>query len=355
MEVTHLGQSDLFVSKYCLGTMTFGEQVSRYDAHKILDCAFERGINFIDTAEMYSVPARSETFGISEHIIGEWFKLNPAKRSQMICATKVSGPSRGMPWIRSGGANISIAEIEQACNSSLRRLQTDVIDLYQIHWPYRHVPAFGSIYFEPSKDDPSLISIYKQLEALNNLVAAGKIRAIGLSNETSYGVHEFLRIAEEFNFAKIVSIQNPYCLINRSIENSLDESLFRLKISLLAYSPLAFGLLTGKYDSCGFDSDSSPRDARISKFESVRKQRWGRAESLESARLYNKLAVENNLTPTQLALGFCNTKWQVTSTIIGVTSLSQLNENIDAADIKLDSSILDSINRIRSKNWDPAA
>lgn len=335
--------------------MTFGEQVSPSDAHRILDRAFECGINFIDTAEMYSVPPRSETFGLSELIIGDWFKKNPSKRSSMVCATKLAGPSRGMPWIRGDTNNITSSDIEDACNASLARLQADVIDLYQIHWPYRNVPAFGSIYFDPAKDDLSLIPIYDQLDALNKLVKAGKVRAIGLSNESPYGLHEFLKVAKEFNFPEVVSVQNPYCLINRSVENALDESLFRLKVSLLGYSPLAFGLLTGKYDVDGFEGESSPQNARMCKYESVRRQRWGRVNSLKASREYNQLARENNLTPTQLALGFCNTKWQVTSTIIGVTSVQQFDENIMAAEITLNSEILDAINLIRSKYWDPAA
>jgi len=355
MEKVNLGLSGILISKYCLGTMTFGEQVSQSDAHRILDRAYERGINFIDTAEMYSVPPKAKKFGLSELIIGDWFKKNPSKRSSMVCATKISGPSRGMPWIRSGVNNISTSDIEDACNSSLVRLQTDVIDLYQIHWPYRNVPSFGSIYFDPAKDDLSLITIYDQLNALHKLVKAGKVRSIGLSNESPYGLHEFLRVAKEFNFPEVVSVQNPYCLINRSVENALDESLFRLKVSLLAYSPLAFGLLTGKYDLGGFEGEFTPKNGRIRKYESIRRQRWGRENSLEAARKYNKLALENNMTPIQLALGFCNTKWQVTSTIIGVTSMQQLNQNIDAADITLNSSILDSINFIRSKYYDPAA
>ena len=355
MEKVSLGLSDIHISKICLGTMTFGEQVSEDEAYRILDVAYENGINFIDTAEMYSVPPKAETFGASELILGDWFKKNPGKRSNMVCATKISGPSRGMPWVRGGANNISPSDIENACNASLVRLQTDVIDLYQIHWPYRNVPAFGSIYFEPVKDDLSLISIYEQLDALNKLVSAGKVRAIGLSNESPYGLHEFLKVAKEFHFPEVVSVQNPYCLINRSVENGLDESLFRLKVSLLAYSPLAFGLLTGKYDVGGFEGKFAPQNARICKYESVRRQRWGRANSLEAAREYNKLARENNLTPIQLALGFCNTKWQVTSTIIGVTSIQQLIENINAAEMMLDPEILDAINLIRSRYWDPAA
>lgn len=348
-----LGNSKLNVSALCLGTMTFGEQVNENISHQILDLAFERGINFFDTAEMYPVPASYGTYGNTEAIIGKWFKKNPSKRGKVICATKIAGPARGMPWIR-GGVDIVAHDFEEACNQSLRRLQTDVIDLYQIHWPIRHVPSFGQIYFDPQKMQSNLLSIHDQLAALNKLVKAGKVRAIGLSNETPYGVHEFIRLAEQYDLPRIVSVQNPYCLINRSVENALDESLFRLGVSLLAYSPLAFGLLTGKYDDAGLIGESALSDARLTKYDSFRKQRWGRESALITARLYNQLARDQGLTPTQLALAFCLNKWQVSSTIIGVTSCAQLEENIKAAGIKLDQSILDSIDAIRSQHRDPA-
>ena len=254
------------ISKFTLGTMTFGEQVSERDSYKILDFAFDKGINLIDVAEMYPVPTDRKTFGFSEEIVGRWFKKNPTKRTSLICATKISGPARNLDWIR-GGGKINADDFEKACNASLSRLQTDVIDLYQIHWPIRHVPSFGQIYFDPSKDEQNIISIHEQLIALNTLVKAGKVRAIGLSNETPYGIHEFLRIAKDYDLPKIASVQNPYCLINRGIENAMDESLHRLSIPLLAYSPLAFGLLTGKYDQTGFTGLNAPSEARMTKFE----------------------------------------------------------------------------------------
>lgn len=333
--------------------MTFGEQVSFGDSYKILDHAYETGINFIDTAEMYPTPACEDTYGYTEKILGNWFKNNPSKRKQIICATKIAGPSRGMPWIRDG-RNIAAEDFEEACNQSLRRLQTDVIDLYQIHWPTRHVPVFGQIYFDSQKDDINSLPIREQLIALEKLVKAGKVRSIGLSNETPYGVHEFIRLAEQYDLPRIVSVQNPYCLLNRSVENALDESLYRLGVSLLAYSPLAFGLLTGKYDSSGFTGDLAPKEARMIKYESFRKQRWGRESALSAARLYNQLAKENGLKPAQLALAYCVNKWQVASTLIGVTSCAQLEENISAASIKLDESLMDAIDKIRLQYRDPA-
>ena len=330
MNNIQLGRSDLHVTPICLGTMTFGEQVNEADAHRILDRALERGVNFLDTAEMYSVPARAETFNATEKIIGNWFASRPAARQHMQVATKVAGPARGMPWVRNGSTNLTAADIVAACEDSLQRLKVDVIDLYQIHWPVRHVPAFGMLYFDPAKDKPGLSSIHEQLEALGRLVQAGKVRAIGLSNESPYGVHEFVRLAEQHGLPRIASVQNPYCLVNRTVENALDETLYRLGVSLLAYSPLGFGLLTGKYDASGFTGAQAPQDGRFAKYDTVRAQRWGRPEALAAARRYNALAREHGLTPTQLALAFCYTKWQVASTIIGVTSLAQLDENLDA-------------------------
>ena len=235
----------------------------------------------------------------------------------------------------------------------MRRLQTDVIDLYQIHWPARHVPAFGMAHFDPAKDRPTL-SIHAQLEALGGLVKAGKVRAVELSNETPYGVHEFVRLAEQHGLPRVATIQNAYCLINRTFENALDETCHRLGVSLLAYSPLGFGLLTGKYDVSGATGPGAPADGRIARYESVRKQRWGRPEALAAARRYNALAREHGLTPTQLALAFCYTKWQVTSTIIGVTSVAQLDENLDAWSTTLSPGVLKAIDAIRWEVRDPA-
>jgi len=354
MKTIQLGQSDLHVTPICLGTMTFGEQVSEPDAHAILDRALARGVNFLDTAEMYSVPARAETCNATEKIIGNWFASRPGARQQMVLATKVAGPSRGMPWIRNGSTNLTGVDIVAACDDSLKRLKTDVIDLYQIHWPVRHVPAFGLMYFDPAKDDPAASSIHEQLEALGRLVQAGKVRAIGLSNETPYGVHEFVRLAEQHGLPRVATVQNPYCLVNRTVENALDETLHRLGVSLLAYSPLGFGLLTGKYDASGFTGPQAPQDGRIAKFETVRKQRWGRPEALEAARRYNALARAHGLTPTQMALAFCYSKWQVASTIIGVTSLTQLEEDLDAWGTTLSPELLEAIDAIRKELRDPA-
>lgn len=353
MNLIPLGASELRVTPICLGTMTFGEQVGEADSHAILDRALERGINFIDTAEMYAVPARAETCGATETIVGRWLASRPGAREKIVLATKVAGPSRGMPWIRGEQSGLTRAEILAACDASLRRLQTEVIDLYQIHWPARSVPAFGKIYYDPVEEKPCA-SIHEQLEALAELVRAGKVRAIGLSNETPYGVHEFVRLAEAHGLPRVATVQNPYCLINRTVENGLDETMHRLGVSLLAYSPLGFGLLSGKYDASGFESPIAP-EGRMSRYESMRKQRWGRADSLVAARRYNALAREHGLTPTQLALAFCYTKWQVASTIIGVTSLAQLDECLDAWGTTLAPELLQAIDQIRWEHRDPAA
>ena len=347
-----LGTSALQVTPICLGTMTFGEQVNEATAHSILDRSFERGVNFLDTSEMYSVPAKAQTCGATETMLGNWLAKRPEVRDKLVLATKVAGPTRGMPWIREG-TGMTSQDIVNACHASLKRLQTDVIDLYQIHWPERHVPAFGAAYYDPKKET-STTPIQEQLETLAGLVQAGKVRAIGLSNETPYGVHEFVRLAEQHGLPRVATTQNPYCLINRTFENGLDETCHRLNVSLLAYSPLGFGLLTGKYDASGTDGPQAPQGARISTYETVRKQRWGRAEALVAARRYNALAREHGLTPAQMALAFCYTKWQVASTIIGVTSLAQLDADLDAWGTSLSPELLAAIDAIRWELRDPA-
>jgi aryl-alcohol dehydrogenase-like predicted oxidoreductase len=352
MKTIRLGQSDLFVTPICLGTMTFGEQVDEATAHDILDRSLERGVNFVDTAEMYAVPPRAETFNATEKIMGNWFAKRPGAREKLVIATKVAGPSRNMPWIRGGSPDLTGDDILQACDGSLKRLQIEVIDLYQIHWPVRSVPAFGGVYYQPKDDEGT--PIHAQLEALQKLVQAGKVRAVGLSNETPYGVHEFVRLAEQYGLPRVATVQNSYSLLNRSVENGLDETLHRLGVSLLAYSPLSFGLLSGTYDDTGLTGPGAPAEARLTKFESSRKQRWGRPEALAAAKRYSALAREHGLTPLQLALAFCYTKWQVASTIIGVTSVAQFDECLDAWGTPLSKDLLTQIDAIRWELRDPA-
>lgn len=352
MDKVQLGTSDLHVTPICLGTMTFGEQVNATDAHAILDRSLDAGINFIDTAEMYAVPAKAETCGATETIIGDWFAKHPGARQKVVLATKVAGPSRGMPWVREG-SGLTAQDILNSCEGSLKRLKTDVIDLYQIHWPERHVPVFGMAYFDPAKDK-SVTSIHEQLQALAQLVKAGKVRHIGLSNETPYGVHEFVRLAEQHGLPRVATVQNPYCLVSRTYDNALDETMYRLKVSMLAYSPLGFGLLTGKYDDLDLGGPLLPEGGRIARYDSMRKQRWGRPEALAAACRYNQLARDNGLTPTQMALAFCYHRWSVASTIIGVTSLAQLEQDIAAWQVQLSPELLKQIDAIRWELRDPA-
>jgi aryl-alcohol dehydrogenase-like predicted oxidoreductase len=322
---------------------------------------------------MYSVPTKAETYGATETIIGRWFAKHRGLRNKVTLASKVAGPARGMNWVRGGGHTVRAADFVAACDASLARLQTDTIDLYQLHWPNRNAPAFGNIYFDPAKE-AEFTSVHEMLEAVALLIKAGKIRHFGLSNETPYGIGEFIKASEMHGLPRIVSTQNPYCLTNRSVENGLDESLFHYKVGLLAYSPLAFGALTGKYDvvspttASGMATGGGPQGStteeaialadaakgRLAQFESMRKQRWGREDALESARAYNALARRHGLTPTQMALAFCYGKWQVTSTIIGATSLAQLDENIDAWGTTLSPELLCEIDQLRWKHRDPA-
>ncbi len=346
-----LGRSDLRVTPICLGTMTFGEQVDEPSAHALLDHAVARGVNFIDTAEMYSVPAKPETYGATERIIGNWFAARPGVRNQVVLGTKVAGPGRNMGWVRNGSADLKPAHIVQACDDSLARLRTDCIDLYQIHWPNRNAPCFGTLYFDPRKDTEQT-SIHDQLNALAGLVKAGKVRHIGLSNETPWGLGEFIRLADQHGLPRAATVQNAYSLSHRLADNGLDESMYRYQVSLLAYSPLAFGALTGKYDEV--DLNGSDKPGRLAIFESMKKQRWARPESLEVARLYNALARRHGLTPTKMALAFCYTNWRVASTIIGVTTKAQLDENIDAWGTTLSPEVLAMIDAIRLKYRDPA-
>ncbi|HSB22015.1 MAG TPA: aldo/keto reductase [Burkholderiaceae bacterium] len=352
MEHVTLGRGGPAVSRVGLGTMTFGEQVSRDDAFAILDRALDRGVTLIDTAEMYPVPARAETFTTTETILGEWFAARPGARQRVVLATKVAGPGRGMKWVRGGAGDLTPADITAACEASLRRLRTDVIDLYQIHWPNRNVASFGSVYFDPGKDAQQT-SIHDQLQALTALVRAGKVHHIGLSNETPWGLSEFIRVAEAHGLARVVSVQNPYTLVNRVVDNGLDEAMHRTGVSLLAYSPLGFGTLTGKYDETGPDAER-PQMGRLARFASMRAQRWGRAETLAAARRYNALAREAGLTPTRMALAFVYGNWRVASTLLGVTTVAQLDECLDAWGTTLQPDLLAKIDAVRWQMRDPA-
>lgn len=345
MEKITLGTSDLTISKICLGTMTFGEQNTEADAHSQLDYALERGINFIDTAEMYPVMPRAETQGRTESYIGSWLKKS-GKRSSIVLATKAAGPSRGMNWIRNGRNDFDAANLRAAVDASLHRLQTDYIDLYQLHWPSRNAPIFGQITFDPQNEHPS-VAIDETLTALAELIKAGKIRHIGVSNETPWGVCEFIKQSETKGLPRIASIQNAYSLVNRSFESGLDEVCFRENVGLLAYSPLAFGQLSAKY------LDNPNAHGRLTIFPANWSPRYMRSSVADAVKRYAALARANGMTPAQMALAWCYSRQFVTSTIIGATSLAQLKEDIDALSVSLPELVLNDINTIHREITNP--
>lgn len=345
MDYRQLGDSDLEVSELSLGTMTFGQQNSLEDAKAQLDLAFEAGVNFIDTAEMYPVPARAETQGRTEEFVGAW--LAERDRESVILATKAAGPAARLPWIRSAERRLDRANLEQALHDSLRRLRTDYIDLYQLHWPDRYVPLFGAPDYDPSGDRDS-VPIAEQLDVLGDFVRTGKVCYIGLSNETPWGVSEFCRLARELNLPKVVSIQNAYSLANRVFEIHLAETCYRHQVGLLAYSPLAFGLLTGKYLH-----GNQPVGARLSEFAGFG-ARYQKPNMDEAVQAYADLARQYGLRPAQLALAFARSRWFVTSVILGATSLAQLKENLSAADIALTDEMLADLNAIHARYPNPA-
>jgi aryl-alcohol dehydrogenase-like predicted oxidoreductase len=341
MKKIQLGNSELHVSPICLGSMTFGEQNTEAEAHSQLDYALERGINFIDTAEMYPVMPRAKTQGLTERFIGTWLKKS-GKRSDVILATKVAGPSVNLSWIRNGRNDLDAANIRAAVEGSLQRLQTDYVDLYQLHWPSRNVPIFGQASFEPASER-TYVAIEETLAVLGELVKAGKIRQIGVSNESPWGVCEYIKQSEMKGLPRIASIQNPYHLANRHYETSfLDEVCFRENVGLLAYSPLAFGQLTGKY------LDNPQAHGRLTIFPPSWSPRYIRPAVVEATRQYAALARANGLIPTKMALAWCYSRWFVASTIIGATNLAQLKENIDAFSITLPDHIIRSINVIHA-------
>ncbi len=344
MKFAKLGNTQINVSKICLGTMTWGEQNTQQDAFDQMNFAMEKGINFFDTAELYSVPPKKETFGSTETIIGKWLTEKRC-REKIILATKVVGRS-GMKWFRNKETRLNETQIFEAINGSLKRLGTDYIDLYQLHWPDRQSNFFGKLDYE-HKDESDFIEIKTQLISLDKLVKQGKIRYIGLSNETPWGLMKFLSLSEKHALPRVVSIQNPYSLLNRSFEVGLAEISVREKCGLLAYSPLAFGMLTGKYDD-----GKNPKGARLTKYSGVY-TRYTKNKGKIISKEYNTLAKDFGLTPTQMALAFVNSKKFVTSNIIGATSLSQLEENINSVDIDLNHDLEEKINLIHQNQPNP--
>jgi aryl-alcohol dehydrogenase (NADP+) len=345
MEYHTLPGTELNVSKVCLGTMTWGQQNTEAEAHEQLDYAVAQGINFIDTAEMYPVPPNAQTQGRTEKHLGTW--LVGQKRDRLYVATKVAGPGR-RDWIRGGRTDLTKDVIAEAVDTSLARLQTDYIDIYQIHWPQRNVPMFGSTEFDPSKekDGPS---IHDQVAGMAAMIKAGKIRHYGLSNETAWGVCQFREAARKLGLPGPVTLQNSYSLISRNVENDLAETLFREKMSLLAYSPLAAGILSGKYLG-----GVKPAGARFTLFDSLG-IRFRKPMVSEAVEAYSTLAKQRKLTLVQLALGYVASRWFLGASIIGATSMAQLKEDIAAAQITPDAETLEEIRRIQLRYPNPAA
>ena len=344
MEYRRLGDSPLEVSALCLGTMTFGEQNSATEAHDQLDRALAAGINFFDCAEMYPVPSRRETSGASERILGQW--LARQRRDQLVIATKVAGPNRGMDWIRGGPLSLDAANIRTAIEGSLERLGTDYIDLYQIHWPARNQPMFGGWQFDPTAEHDAT-PIRDQLDALAALVAEGRIRHIGVSNEHPWGILQFLRLAELHGLPRIVSTQNAYSLVNRVYDYGLAELCHREKVSLLAYSPLGFGHLSGKY------LGTPPADSRLARFPAFGR-RYAGEHVRPAVEAYAELARRHGISPATMALFFVYHRWCVTSTIIGATSLTQLEENLAAWKFQPGHELLAAIDAIHCRHSNPA-
>ena len=345
MKLNKLGESELRVSEIGLGSMTWGEQNSERDAHLQLDFALAHGINFIDTAEMYPVPPSARSYARTETYLGSW--LAGQRREQLVIASKVVGPTR-RDWVRGGRTELTRENMTEAVNDSLARLKTDYIDLYQIHWPGRNVPMFGVTRFDPSKEAPA-VPILEQIETMAGLIQAGKIRHYGLSNETTWGVCEFLRVARAHGLPPPLTIQNAYSLVNRMFDGELAEASFRERVPLLAYSPLAMGMLSGK-----FAGGVQPPRARLTQFPDFG-ERYRREQVRAAADEYCRLAQSRGLSPAEMALAFVRTRWFVASSLIGATDLAQLKQNIDSVKVELDAATLEGIDAIHRRYPSPAA
>ncbi len=342
MEYKILGNSDLKVSKICLGSMTFGEQNSELEAHEQLDYALANGVNFIDTAEMYPVPPRQQTQGTTEAFIGNWLAKRKC-RDQVIIASKVAGPGM-MDYLRDG-AQLIRSHMEQALEESLQRLQTDYIDLYQVHWPARNTNFFGKLGYQ--YDDSSSTPISETLEVLSDFVKSGKIRYIGISNETPWGAMQYLNFSEQNQWPRIITIQNPYSLLNRTYEIGLAEFSHRERVDLLAYSPLGFGVLTGKYLQ-----DDGLSKARLTLFEGY--TRYSNKQAKTATKKYVMLAEQLGLSATHMALAYVNSRPFLGANIIGATSIEQLKENIESAEIILSADVIEQIEYIHREIPNPS-
>ena len=339
MKYNKLGNTEIKVSTICLGTMTWGEQNTEKDAHNQLDYATDNGVNFIDTAEMYPVPPRKETQGRTEAYIGTWLK-SYKKRDKLVLATKVTGRDTEFPYLRGGETRLDKKNIVAALNASLKRLQTDYVDLYQLHWPDRNTNFFGQLGYVHEKNDDS-IDLLETLEIMADLVKSGKVRHIGISNESPWGLMKFMQLSEKYNLPRMVSIQNPYSLINRTFEIGLAECAIREKCGLLAYSPLAFGVLSGKYLN-----DQKPEGARLTLFK--RFQRYNNLKASQATSRYVAIAHENGMDPAQMALAYVNSRDFTTSNIIGATTMEQLKTDIKSIDIRLSPAVLQQIESVHS-------
>jgi len=339
-----LGATGIQVSALCLGTMTFGEQNSEAEAHAQLDLALDQGINFFDTAEIYPVPPRTETQGLTERYIGSWLARRGG-RDRIVLATKVAGPADWLPYLRDGRLHLDRRNIETALNASLRRLGTDYIDIYQLHWPDRQTNFFGKLGYRHQQDDPGT-PIMETLQVLDELRQAGKIRHVGVSNETPWGLMRYLELARAGQLPRVVSIQNPYNLLNRIFEIGLAEISHREQCGLLAYSPLAFGMLTGKY------LEGRPAGARLTLYE--RFDRYSNPQAEWATRAYVELARQHQLEPAQMALAWVTSQPFVTSNIIGATDLAQLRMNLESLQLQLDDSVRQGIEAIHRRQPNPA-
>lgn len=337
MQFRPLGQTDVQVSVICLGTMTWGEQNTEEEAHQQMDCALEMGVNFFDTAEMYPVPPKAETYGRTEQYIGTWF-ASRNNRDKVILATKIAAPAMRLSYVRDGNLRLNRHNVQTALNASLQRLKTDYIDLYQLHWPDREVNNFGQLGYVHNPHD-QFTSFEETLEALAEQVQAGKIRHIGVSNETPWGVMKFMQVAKERGWPRMVSIQNPYSLLNRSFEVGLSEVAIREQCGLLAYSPMGFGVLSGKY------LNGDPGKSRIKDYPQF--DRYNNPTGVEATRRYVDIAHRHGLNPAQMSLAFVNSRDFVTSNIIGATTLDQLRQNIESINVHLNEDVLREINQVQ--------
>lgn len=343
MRYTTLPDTTIKVSKICLGTMTWGQQNTEAEGHAQLDYAIEQGVNFIDTAELYSVPAKAETYGSTERIIGSWLAKRK-KRDDLIIASKIAGPAAMSQHIRTGG--FTKEEFKDAIHKSLKRLQTDYIDLYQLHWPERNTNYFGKLGYTHDAEEKWEDNFAEILEGLKGFIKEGLIRHVGLSNETPYGVSRYLEESRK-GLPKMITIQNPYNLLNRKDEVGLTEILHRENVGLLAYSPLGFGTLSGKYIT-GTDS----KDSRVNQFPNY--NRYSNKNAVIATKKYMEIAKKHNISITQLALAFVTDQPFMTSNIIGATSLDQLKENIGSVDVQLSKEILEEINAVHKAIPNPA-